>query len=187
MALQLLNRLTNTLAGWPRQDDEIPVGLDRSTYHVLEVIRLEPPELAPGETAAPAEPVIDITDPDGAGVNGTATFGWIVLPAPPPPGPAPDWLGFVNWLYIQPPMMQAMAAARASTTPQGEPATTALPAALEAARNEGNYPAFALTWGQFLLASGLPLEALAPIVAKAEECHLPPEFVAALQPQPPAP
>jgi hypothetical protein len=99
----------------------------------------------------------------------------------------PQWLEFVTWLYSQPAMMVAMGAARASTSPQGEPATTALPAALEAARNEGNYPAFALTWGQFLLASGLPAQALAPIVAKAQEMHLPAEFVAALQPQPPTP
>jgi hypothetical protein len=34
----------------------------------------------------------------------------------------------------------------------------------------------------FLLASGMPPEALGAIVAKASECHLPAEFIAALQP-----
>jgi hypothetical protein len=189
MHLQLLYRPTNTLQAWIREDDQIPVGLDRSPegYYVVEVIQLEPPELQPGEQAIPAAPVITISDPDGQGINGTATLGWEVLPAPPPPPPAPQWLEFVTWLYGQPAMMAAMGAARASTSPQGEPATTALPAALEAARNEGNYPAFALTWGQFLLASGLPVQTLAPIVAKAQELHLPAEFVAALQPAPPTP
>ncbi|MBM5817633.1 MAG: hypothetical protein FJ083_13915 [Cyanobacteria bacterium K_Offshore_surface_m2_239] len=100
----------------------------------------------------------------------------------PPPPPAPDWLGFVRWLYVQPAMMAAITTARASTGPQGEPATTALPVALEVARNEANYAAFALLWGQFLSASGLPGQALEQIVAKANEAQLPAQFVATLSP-----
>lgn len=103
----------------------------------------------------------------------------------PPPLPEPQWLEFVTWLYGQPMMMTAMDAARSSSSPQGEPATTALPAALQEARLQQNYPAFALTWGQFLLASGLPPEALVPIVAQAAQFNLPAEFIAALQPQSP--
>jgi hypothetical protein len=186
MLLQLLHRPTNTLQPWIREDQQIPVGLDRATFYVVDVIQLDQPALQPGQQAIPADPVIVITDPDSQGINGTVTLGWQVV-SPPPPPPAPQWLEFVTWLYSQPAMMAAMSAARASTSPQGEPATTALPAALEAARNEGNYPAFALTWGQFLLASGLPAQALAPIVVKAQEFHLPAEFVAALQPTMPAP
>jgi hypothetical protein len=41
-----------------------------------------------------------------------------------------------------------------------------------------------LTWGLFLLASGMPPEALGAIVTKATECNLPGEFIAALQPSP---
>lgn len=186
MPLQLLHRPTNTLQPWIREDQQIPVGLDRTAYHVVEVIQLDQPALQQGEQAIPADPVISITSPNSQGVNGTVTLGWQVV-SPPPPPPAPQWLEFVTWLYGQPAMMAAMSAARASTSPQGEPATTALPAALEAARNEGNYPAFALTWGQFLLASGFPAQALAPIVVKAQEFHLPAEFVAALQPTMPTP
>lgn len=104
-------------------------------------------------------------------------------PVPPPPPPAPDWLGFAGWLYQFPPIAAAMEAARASTDPQGEPATTGLPAAMDEARLRGNYPAFSQTWGQFLLASAMAPEVLAAIVARAVECHLPAEFVAALQPQ----
>ena len=107
---------------------------------------------------------------------------WAALPPPP----APDWLGFAGWLYVFAPIAQAMEAARLSTDPQGEPATTGLPAALQEARLNQNYPAWAATWGQFLLASAMPPEALAEIVDKATACNLPAEFIAALQPLPPA-
>jgi len=93
-----------------------------------------------------------------------------------------DWLGFAGWLYQFPPIMAGMAAARQSTNPQGEPATTGLPAAMDEARLRQNYVAFALSWGQFLAASQLPAEAIAEIVAKADACNLPPEFIAALAP-----
>jgi hypothetical protein len=97
--------------------------------------------------------------------------------------PEPDWLGFAGWLYVFPPIAAAMEAARLSTDPQGEPATTGLPAALQEARQNENYPAWAATWGQFLLAGQMPPEALAEIIAKALACNLPADFIAALQPQ----
>lgn len=100
--------------------------------------------------------------------------------------PDPDWLAFAGWLYQFPPIAAGMDAARLSTDPQGEPATTGLPTALDEARLRQNYPAFSLTWGLFLLASGMPPEALGAIVAKAAECNLPAEFITALQPVPPA-
>jgi hypothetical protein len=103
-----------------------------------------------------------------------------------PPPPASDWLGFAGWLYQFPPIMAGMDAARHSTDPQGEPATTGLPAAMDEARLRANYPAFAQTWGQFLLASGMAAGDLAQIVAKASDCNLPPEFITALQPQQPS-
>jgi hypothetical protein len=80
-------------------------------------------------------------------------------------------------------MAEAMNSARVSTSDQGEPATTALPAAMQEARLNQNYPAWAATWGQFLLASGMGIETLAQIVDKAVACSLPAEFIAALQPQ----
>lgn len=98
------------------------------------------------------------------------------------PTPDPDWLGFANWLYQFQPIATAMEVARASSDPQGEPATTGLPAAMQEARLNQNYPAWAATWGQFLLASQMPPEALAEIVGRAIACHLPVEFIAALQP-----
>lgn len=101
------------------------------------------------------------------------------LPQPPL---NPDWLGFASWLYGFPPIAAAMIVARAATEPQGEPAATALPAAMDEARLRGNYFAFAVSWSVFIAASAMPASDLAQIVAKAEDCHLPAEFVAALQP-----
>jgi hypothetical protein len=103
-------------------------------------------------------------------------------PSQPPP-PPPDWLGFAGWLYVFPAIAAAMEAARLSSDPQGEPATTGLPAAMDEARLRQNYPAFALSWGQFLLASGMSIEPLTDIVGMATACHLPAEFIAALLPQ----
>ncbi len=114
-------------------------------------------------------------------VDGQWRQAWEVLPAPPPPVVA-EWLPFAAWLYQFPPMMASMEAARSSTDPQGEPATTGLPAAMDEARLRENYPAFAQTWGQFLLASQMAPADLAAIVGKAAECNLPADFLAALQP-----
>jgi len=107
-------------------------------------------------------------------------------PAPPeppaPPKPAADWLGFAGWLYQFAPMAAAMTSARASADPQGEPATTGLPAAMDEARLRQNYRPFALSWALFLAASGLSQTDLAEIVGRATACNLPAPFVAALQP-----
>jgi len=96
--------------------------------------------------------------------------------------PEPNWLGFVNFLFQHPPMAVAMAAARSSSGAQGEPATTALPAALQEARNAQNYVPFATAWAQFIAAANPPAEDLQPILAQAASCNLPPEFIAALMP-----
>jgi hypothetical protein len=115
-------------------------------------------------------------------VDGHWQQAWEVLPAPPPPPSAADWDTFVGWLYQFQPIAVGMSEARLSTDPQGEPATTGLPTALDEARLRQNYPAFSLAWGLFLLASRMPPEALGAIVTKASQCHLPADFLAALQP-----
>lgn len=102
-----------------------------------------------------------------------------------PDVPEPDWSNFAAWLYLFPPMMVAIEAARLSTDPQGEPAATSLPTLLVEARDHQNHGAFALSWGLFLQASGMAPADLAQIVAKATDCHLPAEFLEALQPEVP--
>lgn len=185
MTRQLLHRSTNELRPYPRKDDEPVVGLDRAIYHVLQDVHEPVPPYDPAtQMLSAAAPVIAITDPDADDLNGIVTYGWVVAPIepPPPPASAADWLGFAGWLYGYPPMAEAMEVARASRDPQGEPATTGLPTAMEEARLRQNYVAFALSWGQFLGASQMPAVSIAEIVAKAEACHLPAEFIAALQP-----
>lgn len=98
------------------------------------------------------------------------------------PPPVADWDTFVAWLYQFPPIATGMDAARRSTDPQGEPATTGLATALDEARLRQNHQPFSLAWGLFLLASGMAPEALGAIVAKASECNLPAKFITALQP-----
>jgi hypothetical protein len=149
----------------PRDEDVQPFG-----WRV--VAPTAPPTPGPDQQVVEAPPVE---------IGGQWQQAWQLVDAPPPP-PVADWLAFAGWLYQFPPIAAGMDAARLSTDPQGEPATTGLPTALDEARLRQNYPAFSLTWGLFLLASGMAPEALGAIVAKATECNLPAEFIAALQP-----
>lgn len=176
MTRLLYDTETATLRPYPRPDDEPVVGLD-PRYLVMQLIQEPQPAYDPqAERLEPTEAI----DLDAL----TVTRGWIIVPLDPPapPEPAADWLGFAGWLYGYGPMAVAMEAARASRDPQGEPATTGLPAAMDEARLRGNYVPFALSWGQFLAASGLPAAEVAAIVARAQECNLPAQFIAALQP-----
>lgn len=153
-----------------------PSAEDLAPFSVFPVQPTDPPQ---HDTASfQAREVMPVQADDG-----TWRQAWVLDPIDPPapPQPGPDWLGFAGWLYGFAPMMDAMNAARASHDPQGEPATTGLPAALQEAR-AGNVVAFALSWAQFLAASSMDEANLAEIVAKASLCRLPPEFISALQP-----
>jgi hypothetical protein len=186
MTRLLRNIATGAYTAYPRPDDAPVLGLDRDTYQVVGLITEPAPDYDPStHRLEQSETLAWLPDaPDPTGLDGTLTRGWelIELPPPPPPEPPSDWLGFAGWLYLYPPIMAGMAAARQSTDPQGEPATTGLPAAMDEARLRQNYVAFALSWGQFLAASQLPAEAIAEIVGKAQACNLPAEFIAALAP-----
>lgn len=176
MARLLYDQQTATLRPYPRPDDEPVVGLD-PRYLSMALIQENQPDYDPAaEWLEPTE-VIDLD-------AFTVTRGWAIVPLnpPPPPEPQADWLGFAGWLYGYEPMAVAMEAARASRDPQGEPATTGLPAAMDEARLRSNYVPFALSWGQFIAASGISAADLTAIAARATACNLPAEFIAALQP-----
>jgi hypothetical protein len=191
MTRQLYRISDQALLPYPRPDDEPVLGLDRSTYKVVEVIQLPEPQHDPAtENVTPTESIDWLEDaPDATGKDGTLYRSWSVSPIDPlaPPEPAADWLGWTGWLYGFEPMATAMAAARASENAQGEPVTTGLPTAMNEARLHQNHAAFALSWSVFLAASAMPAPDLAEIIAKAQACHLPAEFVAALSPALPAP
>jgi hypothetical protein len=177
----LYSLTTLTTRSYPRGDEDPVIGLDRIEWRVLELIQMPPPPIQDGEILNQTDSFDWFADTTPEGLDGTLTRDWEILPAPPPPVVA-EWLPFAAWLYQFPAMMSAMESARGSTDPQGEPATTGLPAAMDEARLRENYPAFAQTWGQFLLASQMVPADLAAIVGKAADCHLPAEFLAALQP-----
>lgn len=175
MALQLLHRPTNTLQAWIRGDDQIPMGLDRATFHVVEVVQLEPPDLQPGEQAIPAAPVIAITDPDSQEINGTVTLAWEVIPAPPPPPPPPDWDAFREGLRTQNGYQNYFAQAA-----QQQLLTAAsLPVDFYDFRKTGNYGPFLTLLSQVF--SLLPLEdrvhVLTELIQLSQSCYLPQSFV----------
>ena len=98
MTRLLLDRSTNQLIPYPRQDSEPVVGLDRTAYQVVEVIRDPEPEYDPAtHYLRRLEPVVAITDPDSDDINGTVAYGWEIVELPPvvPTPPTPNWTGFL--------------------------------------------------------------------------------------------
>jgi len=100
---------------------------------------------------------------------------WMALPAPP----APDWAAFKGGLLTSAAVAQVMGAAREAGC---EPAVTNLPVALEKAQS-GNVAEFAACWGLVVAAGGASPETVAELVAAAEACNLPADFVSALSPE----
>jgi hypothetical protein len=95
-----------------------------------------------------------------------------------PPAPTPDWATFRGGLLVSPEVATLMGAARESGC---EPAVTALPVALEKAQ-QGDVGDFAACWALVARDGAASPELIAQLVATAEACNLPAEFVAALQP-----
>ena len=182
MTRLLLDRATDTLQPYPRQDDEPVAGLDRNAYQVVEVVREpEPADYDPAtHFPAPLEPVVTIDDPDSDDCNGTATYGWGLVAFVPPP-PVPDWATFRSGLLISPDVAALMGAARMAGC---EPGVTALPVALEKAQ-QGNPTEFAACWALVVRDGAASAKAIAALVAAATACNLPPDFIAALLPQQP--
>lgn len=92
--------------------------------------------------------------------------------------PAPNWATFKGGLLINESVAQIMATARAAGR---EIAVTNLPVALEKATS-GQPAEFAACWAVVVAAGAADPEALAALTAAAQDCHLPAEFVATLEP-----
>ena len=136
---------------------------------VFQVAPTDPPEHDPATHRAQEVTPVD--------VDGVWQQAWELIELPPAP-PTPDWGTFRAGLLTSADVAQAMATARAAGC---EPAATNLPVALQKAE-AGQIAEFAACWGLVVAAGGASPEALAALVAAAEACHLPSEFVAALQP-----
>jgi hypothetical protein len=189
----LLNRATGALLTYPRQDDEPVVGLDRTAAYVVEIIREpEPTDYNPHtHIPAPLEPVVDITDPDSADVNGTATYGWGLVPIVPPT-PAPDWSGFQAELLQSTSFAAARIGARQALelelpTSEGvrqqrllraNTALSALDAAVLGAASD--QAPFIRAWLNLRQASLVSPEVAAGMAQIATACRLPPDLIRSL-------
>lgn len=166
----LYDTFTSTLHPYPRADDEPVIGLD-PRYLSLAVTQHPEPEHDPATHRLEPTEAIDLEAL-------TVTRGWQLVELPPP-APTPDWATFRGMLLISEAVAAVMATARAAGC---EPGVTALPVALERAQ-AGDVAEFAACWALVATAGQATAEMIAGIVTIAQECHLPAEFVAALQPE----
>jgi hypothetical protein len=179
----LLNRATNVLTAWPRDDSEPVIGLDRNAYHVVEVIQEpEPTGFNPATHGTqPLAPVVSITDED-ADVNGTVTYGWEVVELPPGPEPGPDWPGFRKAILTENGYVAAMAAALDSENDSARLAVTFSHSRLDRFQDRGDFAEY--LQGLLLIVSVQPEQNMAPLVeeflALAARCNLPTAFITAL-------
>ena len=180
MTRLLLDRTTNQLLPYPRQDDEPVAGLDRDAAYVVEVIRESEPEYDPTtHYLQPLEPVVAITDPDSDDVNGSATYGFALV-ALPEPVPVPDW-GRFKRIAMASDTLNSILAGAYGVAPVAAGALA--PALLQA--ETGAVSDFAAAWAAIVKAVAVPPEVVAGFVGVAEACNLPAEFITALDPQQP--
>jgi hypothetical protein len=173
----LLDRTTGALLPYPRQDNEPVAGLDRTAAYVVEVVRETAPEYDPAtHYLQPLEPVVAITDPDSDDVNGSATYGWELVPIPEP-APVPDWPRFKR-IAMASDTLNSILAGAYGVAPVAAGALA--PALLQA--ETGAVADFAAAWAAIVKAVAVPPEVVAGFVGVATACHLPAAFVAALQP-----
>lgn len=178
----LLDRSTGKLVNYPRQDDEPVIGLDRSAYHVLQIIREPQPEPQDGYVVVALPVAIEVTDPGSEDLNGAATYGWEQQPIPPVPPipPAPpraDWLTFKAAVLRSTTVNQALAAAY-----QVAPVAAAALAPSLAMAERGQPDEFAVVWGAIIQATAVAPAELVGLAALAEACNLPEAFVEAVNP-----
>jgi hypothetical protein len=168
------------------------VGLDRTTAYVLKVVREPEPEYDPTtHYLQPLEPVVSITDPDSDDVNGTATYGWELVPIVPSP-PAPDWPRFQAELLQSAPFAAARIGAQQALglelpTSEGvrqqrllraSTALSALDAAVLGAASD--QAPFIRAWLNLRQASLVSPEVAAGMAQLATACHLPPDLIRSL-------
>ena len=177
------NRITSAITPWPRDDDQDVVGLDRSLYHVLEVIREPiPSDFDPATHAAQQLlPVIEIADSEAA-TNGTVTHGWEVVALPSPVVP-PDWPAFRLALFTENGYVDAHALALKSDDNRILFAANVLAGTLRDFQVTGDH-------SEYLQALLLTISALPPtgqaalaeeFIGLAQRCQLPAAFITAFQ------
>ena len=181
MTRLLLDRSTGDLLPYPRQDDEVVVGLDRTAAYVVKVTREPEPEGYDPSThyLQPLEPVVSITDPDSEDVNGTVTYGWELVELTPTP-PLTDWEQFRQAILTENGYVAAHCAAMASPTPTVRFAALALFTALDNFQFRGAYDEYlqGLTLTMSELPSADKEHLVAEFIALSHRCHIPIDFIA---------
>jgi hypothetical protein len=183
MTRLLLDRTTNQLRPYPRQDDEPVAGLDRDAAYVVEVVREpEPDEYNPAtHYPQPLEPVVAITDPDSDDVNGTATYGWELVPIVPPT-PPPNWTAYREGL--RDPRYVTIVAAALTSTPKAKYGAMIISAALNSFQDRGDHKDYldCVVW--ILEGSALPVaektDLASGLLALMTQCNLPGSFITEL-------
>ena len=174
----LFSRASGALIFYPRQDDEPVVGLDRTTYHVVEVVREPKPEYDPAtHYLQPLEPVVSITDPESDDIDGSATCGWEPVELPPVV-PPPRWVEFGAAVQSDPAINGLLGEVFTMRPALG------LGLGVGLSKAEDGRPAnFLGSWGMALALGLISPELLAAVEAMAEQFDLPADFVEALRPQ----
>lgn len=172
----LLDRATNQLIPYPRNDDEPVVGLDPA-YLELDLIQADQPEYNPATHRL--EPT-EVIDTDAC----TVTRGWdlMELPAiePPPPVLIPDWATF-KATAMNSGTLNAILSAAYQAAPVA--AGTLAPALMRC--EMGDLADFTTAWTVICAAAAVPAEVIAGFQAVATQCNLPADFITALDPQQP--
>jgi hypothetical protein len=95
------------LVAYPRNDDELVVGLDTSRYATVSLVREPEPAFDPIEEYLVPTTAIDL---DAL----TYTYGWTVEPLPPP---GPDYQGFYSALLVSACYQAVLAEVLSTTSP----------------------------------------------------------------------
>ena len=164
----LYDTTTSALVAYPRDDDGPVVGLD-PRYLELNLIQEPQPSYDPAtEQITPTE-VIDLNAL-------VVTRAWDVTPLPPP-APVPDWATFKT-TALNSSSLNSILSAAYGVVPV---AAGALAPALLAAE-QGRISDFAASWSAICAAVPVDPQVITGFVGVANDCNLPADFVAALQP-----
>ena len=125
----------------------------------------------------PYDPATEVLQPCAPYLLDGDVFDTIAAPIPPPP-PAPDWALFKR-IALGSDSLNAILADAYQAAPVAAGALA--PALLRCESGDAND--FAASWAAIGRAVAVPAEVVTTFVAVATACHLPEEFVAALQPR----
>jgi hypothetical protein len=127
---------------------------------------------------APYDPATEISQSCAPYLLDGDVFNTIATPIPAPPPPAPDWARFKR-ISLGSDSLNAILADAYQSAPVAAGALA--PALLRCESGDAND--FAASWAAIGRAVAVPPEVVATFVAVASDCHLPADFVAALQPR----